>query len=224
MTTLTELRATPNALAEHYSRFRVAQRLLLTAHSHQAWPDVARQGLLDAFADAAEEVDTKWDAAFAKAEQVREGFRGFLGEPAAQLALGANTHELLLRLLSALDLRARPRLVTSDGEFHTLRRQLARLAEAGIEVVRVSAQPVETLARRLAAEADDRTGAVLVSAVLFGTSEIVPGLGELAGACATRGTELLVDTYHALGVVPVSLWGRGLDSACSSQHANIGCI
>ena len=30
-----------NALASFYSRFRVADRLLLTGHSHQAWPDVA---------------------------------------------------------------------------------------------------------------------------------------------------------------------------------------
>ena len=30
----------PTALARHYTRFRVAERVLLTGHSHQAWPDV----------------------------------------------------------------------------------------------------------------------------------------------------------------------------------------
>src|SRR5216684_8708458 len=29
----------PEALARHYTRFRVYERLLLTGHSHQAWPD-----------------------------------------------------------------------------------------------------------------------------------------------------------------------------------------
>ena len=33
--------AVPNPLASHYSRFRVTDRILLTGHSHQAWPDVA---------------------------------------------------------------------------------------------------------------------------------------------------------------------------------------
>jgi len=33
------LYASPNAIARHYSQFRVAERLLLTGHSHQAWPD-----------------------------------------------------------------------------------------------------------------------------------------------------------------------------------------
>src|SRR5205814_5927509 len=110
-------------LAPAYSRFRVAKRLLLTGHSHQAWPDVALEGLVEAFEDAALGVDDKWERAFAKAEAVRDGFRVWLGEPRAELALGASTHELVLRFLSALDLRSRPRLVSTDGEFHTLRRQ-----------------------------------------------------------------------------------------------------
>ena len=32
-------------LAVHYSRFRVAERLLLTGHSHQAWPDGGFEGV-----------------------------------------------------------------------------------------------------------------------------------------------------------------------------------
>lgn len=213
MINLDDLRRTPNALACHYSRFRVADRLLLTGHSHQAWPDVAAEGQLQAFEDAADTVDAKWERAFVKAEQVRSGFRAFLQDPGGELALGANTHDLVLRFLSALDLRRRPRLVTTDGEFHTLRRQLARLAEEGVEVVRVRAEPVDTLAVRCAEAVDDRTAAALVSAVLFETSRIVPGLGELAVACERSGAELLVDAYHALGVVPFPLAAMGLHSA-----------
>ncbi|MGB3438243.1 MAG: kynureninase [Actinophytocola sp.] len=211
MTTVDDLRADPNALSVHYGRFGVANRLLLTGHSHQAWPDVALNGQVEAFADAATAVDGKWDLAFAKAQRLRQAYRELLDDPGGDIALGANTHELVVRFLSSLDLRARPRLVTTDGEFHTLRRQLARLAEEGIEVVRVAATPAETLAERLAAEVDDRTAAVLVSAVLFETSRIVPGLDVLAAACGRRGAELLVDAYHALGVVPFTV--RGLDDA-----------
>jgi kynureninase len=210
---LDDLRRTPNALAPHYSSFRVAERLLLTGHSHQAWPDVAREGQMEAFEDAALRVDEKWERAFAKAERVRDGFRRLLGEPEAEIALAQNTHELVTRFLSALDLRRRPRLVTSDGEFHTLRRQLARLSEEGFEVVRLSAEPAETLAERMAAELDERTAAVLVSAVLFETARIVPHLDGLARACAEAGAELLVDAYHALGALPFSVGELGLEAA-----------
>jgi kynureninase len=202
-----------NALAAHYSRFRVADRLLLSGHSHQAWPDVAFDGHVEAFEDAARHVDEKWGRAFAKADEVRAGFRRLLGDPGGQIALGASTHELVIRFLSALDLRARPRLVSTDGEFHTLRRQLARLDEAGVEVTRLPAQPADTLAERLAGAIDDRTSAVLVSAVLFETARIVPRLDELAGACADAGAELVVDAYHVLGAVPFAIHDLGLGSA-----------
>jgi kynureninase len=190
-------------LAPHYSAFRVSERLLLTGHSHQAWPDVGREGVLEAWDDAALHVDEKWERAFEKAEQVRDGFRLWLEEPGAELALDQNTFGLVLRFLSALDLRRRPRLVTTDGEFHTLRRLMARLAEEELlDVVIVSARPAETLAERLAAAADERTAAVLVSAVLFADSRIVPGLDDLAAAIDA---ELLIDVYHAFGVMRVPL-------------------
>jgi kynureninase len=202
-----------NPLAEHYTRFRVAERLLLSGHSHQAWPDVALEGQVEALEDAARHVDDKWERAFAKADEVRAGYRALLADPGGEIALGVNTHELVLRFLSALDLRARPRLVSTDGEFHTLRRQLGRLGEAGIDVVRLPADPADTLAERLAEAVDERTAAVLVSAVLFETSRIVPGLDGLARACAVAGAELLVDAYHALGALPFDVHAGGLASA-----------
>jgi kynureninase len=212
---LADLQRTPNVLAPHYSHFGVgSSSLLLTGHSHQAWPDAALLGQIDAFEDAADAVDGKWELAFAKADEVRAWFARWIAARAGEIALGASTHDLIIRFLSALDLRARPRLVTTDGEFHTLRRQSRRLAEAGLEVVTLAAEPADTLAERLAGEtADPRTAAVLVSAVLFETARIVPELPLLAAVCETRGVELLVDCYHALGPVPTSLAELRLERA-----------
>ena len=53
MFTVQDLAASPNLLAPHYSRFRVGERLLLTGHSHQAWPDRAFEGQTRAWFDAA---------------------------------------------------------------------------------------------------------------------------------------------------------------------------
>ncbi|HSP05193.1 MAG TPA: aminotransferase class V-fold PLP-dependent enzyme [Acidimicrobiales bacterium] len=212
--TLDDLRRSPNALAAHYSRFDVGGgRILLSGHSHQAWPDVAEAGLLECFADAADAVDGKWALAEAKVEQVRDGYRRFLSDPGGEVALGLNTHDLIVKLLSCLDLRRRPRLVTTEGEFHSLRRQLDRLAEEGLEVVRVPVEPVDTLAERLAGEVDERTALVGVSAVLFMTAQVVPGLAAVAEACERHGADLLVDAYHALGTVVFDVHELGLASA-----------
>jgi len=132
------------SLAEHYSRFRVSERVLLTGHSHQAWPDVSFDAQQRAWLDAAALVDDKWERAAAVADDVRAGFRRLLNDPDGEIALGQNTHELVVRLLSAVLARSggsggsgredfadssltRPtRLLTTDGEFHTIRRQLDR--------------------------------------------------------------------------------------------------
>ncbi len=204
----------PNALAPSYARFRVDERLLLTGHSHQAWPDCGFDGQKRAWEDAARLVDDKWDEAFARADRVRRGFARLLGDGArpddGDYALGVNTHELVVRFLSALPLARRPRLVTTTGEFHSIRRQLARLEEEGIEVVRVAVDPVGSLAARVAAAVDDRTAAALVSCVLFRDARIVPGLAAVEAACERAGAATLIDAYHALDAIPFSLAAEGL--------------
>ena len=152
---LASLYGSPNALASHYSRFRVSERLLLTGHSHQAWPDCGFEGQMQAWLDAAQYVDDKWEQAFVQADRVRQGFAGLLGDTDGSFALGSNTHELLVRLLSALPIRTRPRFVTTDGEFHSIRRQMDRLEEEGLTVVRVPEAPLESLPARLSAAVDD---------------------------------------------------------------------
>ena len=212
--TAAELGRSPSPLAPHYSRFRVAERLLLTGHSHQAWPDAGFDGQVEAWTDAAVLVDEKWGRAAEKAERVRRGFARLLGARVDEIALGPNTHEPLVRLLSALPLGKRPRLVTTDGEFHTIRRQLDRLAEERwIEVVKVSAEPASAISERLIAATDERTAAVLVSSVLFENAHIVPDLGSVLEACRRAGAELVVDAYHHVNVVPFSLERDRLEDA-----------
>ena len=201
------------ALAGHYTRFRVSERLLLTGHSHQAWPDVAFEAQQRAWLDAAEHVDRKWELAEKKAERLRRGVAELLDDPNGLVALGQNTHELVARFLSALPLRERPRLVTTSGEFHSIRRQLDRLAEERVEVVKVAALPAATLAMRLSEAVDERTAAVLVSCVLFQNAHIVSGLGGVLEVCESLGAELLVDAYHSTNVVPYSIGRETLDRA-----------
>jgi kynureninase len=200
-----------NPLAPHYSRFRVAERLLLTGHSHQAWPDVGFEAQQRAWLDAADLVDAKWDRAAEQAWRVREGFARLLQDRPEHIALGQNTHELVTRWLSALPLRSRPRIVTTDGEFHTIRRQLDRLAEEGIEVVKIPARPAGALAERMAQATDDRTACVMVSSVLYETAEVVPGLDVVAAGCRRHGAVMLVDAYHHLNVLPFDIAALGLE-------------
>lgn len=208
-----DLYASPNALAKHYRRFRVDERLLLTGHSHQAWPDRAYEGQKQAWIDAAEHADRKWDLAFERAERLRAGYRGLLDDSNGHYTLAGNTHELLVSFLSALPLADRPKLVTTDGEFHSLRRQAARLEEAGLEVERVASMPANNVGERLAEATCDRTAAVLASTVFFQNAHIGGAFEVAAEACRRHGALLYLDTYHQLDAVPFSLQERGLEDA-----------
>jgi kynureninase len=209
-----DLAKSPNPIARYYSRFRVAERMLLSGHSHQAWPDIGFEGQMEAWNDAAQYVDEKWPRAEAKAERVRRGYAKLLGDPNAAIALAPNTHDLLVKLISALPLDKRPRLVTTDGEFHTIRRQLDRLSEEKwIEIVKVSAQPASSIAERLVAATDERTAAVLASSILYKNAHVVPNLRAVAERCRAVGAEFVVDAYHQINVTPFSVERDGFGDA-----------
>lgn len=200
------------ALRAAYGHFLAPARILLTGHSHQAWPDVAREAMLACFDDAAKYADDKWEAAvFPRIASVsarvlrRMGFDE--GDP---LSFGKSTHELCYRLLSCLPLAERPRIVTTQSEFHSLHRQLSRLAEAGAEIVWVESQPREALADRLLAALTPGTAMLAVSAVLFEDAYVVPRLGEIVARAVEIGAIALVDAYHAFNVVPLD-WGPAAD-------------
>ncbi len=158
-------------------------------------------------------MDDKWVRASEIAGKVRDGFARLLGDSADNIALGQNTHELVTRWLSALPYRQRRRIITTNGEFHSIRRQLDRLAEEGVEVVRIVTAPVDDLSDRIARAVDDRTLAVMASSVLFETAEIVSGLDRIAATCEAHGAALLVDAYHQLNVVPFAVRAMGLENA-----------
>ncbi len=210
---IADLAGDHNPLAAHYKKFRVTDRILLTGHSHQAWPDCGFLGQQRAWEDAAEWVDTKWDRAFEKADQVRDGYRRLLDDPDGYYSLAESTFELLVRLISALPLRDRPKLVSTDSEFYSLRRLLLRLQEEGVEVVRVPAHPADSVGERLAAATDERTSMVFTSTVFFSSAQIAGNLDLAAEACRTHGALMLLDVYHQLNVIPLSLHRSGLEDA-----------
>ncbi|MCL1125356.1 kynureninase [Shewanella surugensis] len=208
-----------NLLQPHYSDFNVESRILLSGHSHQAWPNVAKQGLLASFDDAALHIDDKWQTAFKKADRVKDFYLNLLGEPNGEITLAASTHELILRFLSDLaQLKVkkphRPiKIITTDGEFHSMRRQLDRLQDIHFIIEKVSVIPSKTLATRIIERLDKTTDAVMLSAVFFSNSEVFNNIGQVAQAADSLSIPCLVDAYHALNVIPFNLNDWQLNSA-----------
>ncbi|WP_428264198.1 aminotransferase class V-fold PLP-dependent enzyme [Haliangium sp.] len=200
--------ALANRLRPHYRHFLGPHegQVLLTAHSHQAWPDVSREAHLAAWDDAAALIDDKWDHILG---ELLPGFQELVAQRLgssrpADLAVAPNTHELVYRLASCFP--ADSAVVTTDAEFHSLRRQLARLAEDGLALHIVPTGDADADAagfgdRFLAAVDRHRPAWAALSQVLFTNSRVVVELPRILAGLAERGVPVLVDVYHAFNVI-----------------------
>jgi selenocysteine lyase/cysteine desulfurase len=196
-------------LAPHYSNFDVSNRLLFTGHSHQAWPDVAKEGLQESFDVAASKVDNKWEAAFEKVEKLRRYLRNFYDDPDGKYCLGENTHHLLVSWLSSFDLKNKPKIITTDSEFHSMSRQLKRLKEEGLEIVTVDGH-ADDIAKKIEHQIDNRVSAVMLSRVYFNSGIVNQHITEIAERTRSNDIPLLIDDYHGTNVVPLSISDENL--------------
>ncbi|RNC79471.1 MAG: hypothetical protein ED557_15475 [Balneola sp.] len=208
---MSEIDQLANRLAPHYSAFDVSNRLLFTGHSHQAWPDVAREGQTEYFDACAKEVDKKWDKAFEKTEILRNYLRGYYDDPDGLYCREESTHFLMVSLLSSFDLKSKPKIITTDGEFHSMFRQLRRLEEEGLQVVSIPTVPDDDFAQRIIEEIDVNTSAIMLSRVYFETSLINSHLSEIAAAARVQEIPVIIDDYHGTNVVPLSIREVGLE-------------
>ena len=218
-------------LRGHFGEFRAAQpgRIHLAAHSHHFWPDAACDAHRRALADAARLADNKWEPIFgALIPRVQRGVAAILALPdPTTIAFAPNTHDFVRRLISALPADRRLRILTSDSEFHSFRRQIARLEEDGmVAVERIAAEPFASFADRFAAAA--RRGGhdlVFVSQVFFNSAGTSGSLDDIAAAVADPHTLIAFDGYHGFMALPTALAasaGRAFYLAGGYKYAMAG--
>lgn len=197
-------------LRSHFSRFLDAEpkRLHFAAHSHHPWPDVTREAHLQAWDDAARFIDDKWEHVLGPIlDEFRAHVAGHLGLPdPGTIAVAPNTHEFLKRILSCFANDRPIRILTSDSEFHSFSRQIARLEEEedeAVAVMRVPTEPFTSFEDRFAAAARNEFDLVFVSQVFFnsGFAADARRLAEAAGDKAM----VVIDGYHGFMARPTDL-------------------
>lgn len=197
-----------DGLRDGFARFLDAdpERLHVAAHSHHPWPDVTYAAHLQAWRDATQLADRKWSHVLGMVlPETQAWVARRLGLPQpTSIAVAPNTHELVTRIMSCLDVPVR--ILTTGGEFTSFERQVRRLDEDDLVTVRrVPVQPAETLTSRLAAEA--ATGAydlLFVSQVLYGTGLVVD-VARVVAAVPDDRPYVVVDGYHGFMAVPTDL-------------------
>jgi selenocysteine lyase/cysteine desulfurase len=186
-----------------------AGRIHFAAHSHHLWPDASYDGHMAAWDDAAVLADRKWERVFGEViPQAQKNIAAELKLPDPRtIGFAPNTHELLVRIFSASGKGRALDVLTTDGEFHSFRRQSARWEEAGAIRRRVVAcEPFETFTERyLAAAREQAPDIAFVSHIMFRSGLRFDGLEELAQLARPDGTWVILDTYHSFMAIPADI-------------------
>ncbi|MDP9292360.1 MAG: aminotransferase class V-fold PLP-dependent enzyme, partial [Verrucomicrobiota bacterium] len=195
-------------LRGHFTEFLKAQpgRIHLAAHSHHFWPDAACDAHRRALFDAARLADHKWETVFGELmPRVQRSIAAILALPdSATIAFAPNTHDFVRRLLSSLPVGSPPRILTSDSEFHSFARQIARLEEDGLVAVeRIAAEPFASFPARFTSAA--RRGGhdlVFVSQIFFNSAGTSGSLHAITRAVQDEKALVVFDGYHGFMALP----------------------
>ena len=177
------------------------ERLHFAAHSHHLWPDASFAGQVAAWQDAALLADHKWERIFA--EVIPEAQRHIAKElhlpDSATIAFAPNTHDFVVRIVSAMPQKC-PRVLASDGEFHSFRRQSERWAE--VDRIALTTVPLDRLLET--AQSGD-FDLIFASQVQFNSGRALGDLDALAALARPEGPWVVIDGYHGFMAMPTDL-------------------
>ncbi len=186
--------------------------LHFAAHSHHPWPDVTLDAQETCWRDAATLLDRKWEKIFAEVIPAaqRHIARRLSLPDSRTIVFAPNTHDLLLRLLSATHGLPKHNVLATDSEFHSFTRQMARLQEDElVNIVRVPVEPIATFKSRFIEEIrrGDDWDLIWLSQVFYnsGFALTVADLGEIADAVEDTHAFVVIDGYHSFMALPVDL-------------------
>jgi len=191
-------------IAPLFSRVLSTDRVYLANHSLGRPLDLMTDDIAQATTLWYEKLGDAWDDWLNEREALRARIASLINAPRPDCIVPRTSAGQGLRaVLNALP--GKPIVVTTRGEFDSIDvilKQYAALGRIEVRWIEPDAQnnfSVEPLIAAL----DQGADLVVVSQVMFMTGQVIEGLDQLAAASRRRGARLLVDSYHAIGVIPV---------------------
>jgi kynureninase len=215
---------TPAGIAAHvaplFTRVRAAYegRVYLANHSLGRPLDAVEDDVREALAGWYARMGGAWEAWNAESDAFRARIARLLGARRADCVVPKTSAGQGLRaVLNTYD--ARPRVVATRGEFDSLDVILRTYAERGrIALTFVEARDDAFAAEDIVAAITDGTDLVVVSQVMFETGSIVADLPAIVARAKAVGARVLLDVYHAVGVIPVDVAALDVDFAVGGSY------
>ena len=202
----------PESIQQHiaplFSRVLSSNSSYLANHSLGRPLDAMADDIAEATALWYSKLGDAWDAWLLERQAFRTRIATLIGATHIDCVIPKTSAGQGLRtILNALP--GKPRVITTRGEFDSIDvilKQYAALERIELEWIESHADGNFTIEPLLDAVKDGKgADLVVISQVMFMTGQIVSGLDTLAKACHELGARLLVDSYHAVGVIPVDV-------------------
>lgn len=217
-----------NTLVQHVHPLfsRVLERNRHTGEIYLANHSLGRP--LDASADDVREamdgwytdIDGAWDAWLGEREAYRDRVARLIGRSDRTAVVPKTSAAQGLRaVLNALPVRV-PHVVTTRGEFDSIDFVLKAYAHRGR--ARVDWVPCNDDARfdaeRICRDIKPGVDIVVVSRVFFATGQVLEGIERVIERAHEVNARVLVDAYHAAGVLPGSMDDLGCDAMIGGNY------
>jgi kynureninase len=193
-------------IAPLFSRVLANERVYLANHSLGRPLDAMADDVAEATALWFGQLGAAWDAWLDECEAFRRRLARLIGAPRSDCIVPKTSAGQGLRsVLNALP--GKPRVISTHGEFDSIDvilKQYAALGRIDMRWIEPDAQGDFNI-QPLIDAVEEGADLVVISQVMFMTGQIVDNLNTLAASCHQHGARLLVDSYHAIGVMPVDV-------------------
>jgi kynureninase len=190
-----------------FSRTLAAPGIYLANHSLGRPLDQAEDDLREGFAYWQSQLHNAWDPWQEEEHAHRSRIAQLIGAPRPDCIIPkVSAGQGLRTVLNALT--GKPRVLSTTAEFDSvdvILKQYAAVGRIHLKTVPCQAPDGSIDQSQLFAAIRKDVSLVIVSQVLFTTGQVIPNLDRLADACHQHGARLLVDAYHAIGVLPVDV-------------------
>jgi kynureninase len=208
-------------IAPLFSRVLSSNSLYLANHSLGRPLDALADDLAEAAAAWYSGLGDAWDAWLEERQAFRARIASLIGAPRADCVIPKTSAGQGLRtVLNAMP--GKPRVISTRGEFDSIDvilKQYAALERIELQWIEPGGDGDFTIEPVIdAVSHEKRADLVVISQVMFMTGQIVKHLNALAKACHQRGTRLLVDAYHAVGVIPMDVAKLGADFVIGGSY------
>lgn len=177
----------------------------------------------ETFLDGWDRNGANWDVWVERNEAARQSFAALINAPARAVGVTTSVSAGISSFISSLDLRGdRRRIVITDYEFPTTGQIAHAQARRGAEVITVPSRNGTVEPDDIAAVVDERTALVLMTHVCFRNgSRLDPG--TVAGIAHSSGALVAVDSYQAVGSLPIDVAALDVDVlACGALKYLLG--